>query len=226
MKLLSQIFGSAFLMHIIIRNTSAIYPNPWGLATSNWRNPLYRPRGFDYERNPEIFSRNIRSRNPSRMLSIDLSNLMPGSKEMQFRSRHKPPANMLGIDISVLSQNPDPKMPIAPSALMLPGSRKIILRDNFDPRYDRLPVITTKAVPEKIPVPYNRARNGLVYPFHHLPLNVVTTYHTIMTNKKEDQNVNSGNEFDRDEKEKKYTSDFILHLLYQLSSNSRKEISG
>lgn len=224
MKLLSQFFGSAFLIQIIIRNTSAIYPNPWGLATSNWRNPLYRPREFDYGPNPEIFSRNIRSRNPSRMMSIDLSNLMPGSKETPFRARHNSPANILGIDISVLSRNPDPTIPIVPSAFMLPGSRKVILRDDFDPRYDRLPVITTKAIPE----PYSRARNGLVFPFHHLPLNVVTTYRTIMNNKEEDQNVNSGEdaEFDRDEKEKKYTSDFILHLLYQLSSNSRKEMYG
>ncbi|KAG8200289.1 hypothetical protein JTE90_021939 [Oedothorax gibbosus] len=219
MKLSVTFLNSALIIQIFITNTVFTYPNPWHPIL--WRNPSYRPQNFDYELEQDRFIRNPRTPSPNRMLSIDLSQLMPGSTEVPLRTRHKPSSNLLGIDISVLSRNPDPKLPIVPSAFRVPGTRKMIMRDTFDPRYDRLPVITSKPVPNFRENYDNRPRNGLVYPFHHLPLNVVTTYHTVMANKKDNENADS--EFDEDEREKKYTANFILHMLYQLS-NSQKEI--
>ncbi|GFY63368.1 uncharacterized protein TNIN_117251 [Trichonephila inaurata madagascariensis] len=168
------------------------------------------------------FFRNARAGNAPHMLTIDLTALRPRSKEMPVGSRHKSPINLLGVDISVLAQSPDPNIPIVRQNFDLKNNEAMI-EDNFDPRYDRLPRLNTVQINNYSQKLNSNTRNSLLYPFQHLPLNLMTTYYFIMKNKKHEKNrlttvMNSRSE----DSEKKYAANFILHLLYHLSSNYSK----
>lgn len=181
----------------------------------------YLPQSLQTE-DKRIFFRKAKSSNPPRMLNIDLSRLRK-DKDLPIAHgnvRHKSPVGLLGIDISVLSRNPDPAVPIAvvhPQNIL---NGKTIMSYDFDPRYDRLPIIKTKPIQTYLSLPKPTTK---VLPIMHIPLKVMTTYHSILTNKKEDIDFNFGSGMSDDiESEQKYTANFILHLLYQLSSSSGK----
>lgn len=171
-----------------------------------------------------LLIRNPKSGNQAHILSIDLSALRQ-DPAAHSTSRYKSPMNILGIDISVLSQNPDPNLPLAivhPKNVL---NGKSIMSYDFDPKYDRLPVVKTRPVnlyvPPPAPKPY--LKPAPVLPVMHLPLKVMTTYHSILTNKKQDTGFQFDNSRSNDmENEQKYTANFLLHLLYQLSSHYKK----
>ncbi|GIX70555.1 uncharacterized protein CDAR_247401 [Caerostris darwini] len=167
-----------------------------------------------------MFHRNAKSGKQPRMLTIDLSTLRPRSTKLPSGTRSKAPINLLGVDISVLSQNPDTNLPVAQTEFDNIKNEKTIL-DNFDPKYDRLPVIEAKHINNYFtPQQFTNTRNSLLYPFQHLPLNIMTTYHFITKNKKQGRNLMLTTDNQRiNDDEKNYTANFILHLLYQLSSN-------
>lgn len=171
-----------------------------------------------------IFFRKAKSSNPPRMLNIDLSRLRK-DKDLPTahgNMRHKSPVGLLGIDISALSRNPDPTLPLAvvhPQNIL---NGKTIMGYDFDPKYDRLPIIKSKPIQTYLSLPKPATK---VLPVMHIPLKVMTTYHSILTNKKEDIDFNFGSGMSDDiESEQKYTANFILHLLYQLSSSYGKTV--
>ncbi|GBO12923.1 hypothetical protein AVEN_264897-1 [Araneus ventricosus] len=167
----------------------------------------------------EAFNRDTKSGDFPHMLAIDLSQLHPRSPGVPTGSRHKPPVNLLGVDISVLSQNPAPNLPIAPPSFDITHDGKIIHGDNFDPRYDRLPKLVNDHANNYFPQVFTNQRSPLLYPFQHLPLNIMTTYHFVAKNKKQEGELQTDSQPKGNDSEKKYTANFILHMLYQLSSN-------
>ncbi|GFS79471.1 uncharacterized protein NPIL_68931 [Nephila pilipes] len=173
----------------------------------------------------DVFFRNARTGNSPHMLTIDLSALRPRSKEMPSGSRHKSPINLLGVDISVLAQTPDPNIPIVHQDFDLTSNGKIMIEDNFDPQYDRLPRLNADQINNYSRKLKANTKSSLLYPFQHLPLNMITTYYFIMKNKKHERNMRLAtiNDPRSEDIEKKYTANFILHLLYQLSSNYPKD---
>ncbi|XP_035214234.1 uncharacterized protein LOC118188012 [Stegodyphus dumicola] len=156
--------------------------------------------------NQELFLRNEKSRNQASMLPIDLSGL---SKAGASRIKE--------IDISVLSRNPDPTLPIAQAPH---GNKKIMLLDQIDTSYDRLPIVKPQVVRNHPVLSYTERKNGPIFPFIHLPFKVVTSYHSISTDKKHDGNFKAkSNHLTKMENEQIYAANFILRLLYQMSNN-------
>lgn len=179
----------------------------------------YLPQSLQMDNNPTAFIRKAKSSNQPRLLNIDLSRLRK-DKDLQTTHgnvRHKAPIGLLGIDISVLSRNPDPTLPIAvihPKNIL---NGKAIMSYDFDPKYDRLPVIKTKPIQTY----FSLRKPARLLPVMHMPLKVMTTYHSILTNKKQDIDFNLDNDLSDDtESEQEYTANFILHLLYELSSSN------
>lgn len=238
MKHPHQRLRSAFVLHIIIihfHTSSAYYPmtkRSAQNATLNMKN-LLRKHALckqmeckDY-RQPsaerDAFYRNTKSGDFPRMLAIDLSQLHPRSPAGS--RHHKPPVNLLGVDISVLSHNPAPNLPIAPPPFDITHDGKIIHEDNFDPRYDRLPMVENGQMNNYLPQVFTNTRNSLLYPFQHLPINIMTTYHFVTKNKKYEDDFKLNNHQQGNDYEKKYTANFILQLLYQLSSNHQADVN-
>ncbi|CAL1262733.1 unnamed protein product [Larinioides sclopetarius] len=234
MKHPSNRLRSAFVLQIIIihiHTSTCYYPmtkRSAQNATINMKNFL-RKQSFCRQMecsNPQMlsaeqkaFNRDTKSGEFPRMLAIDLSQLYPRSPGVPTGSRHKPLANLLGVDISVLSQNPAPNLPIAPPSFDITRDGKMIHENNFDPRYDRLPRLENDHANNYLPHAFTKQRNPLLYPFQHLPLNIMTTYHFVAKNKKQEGDLQTDHYERGNDNEKKYTANFILHLLYQLSSN-------
>lgn len=234
----------SFILQMLLVQIQATYSSPisqrafiqnygrnanYSYGDSRQRDFYYMPQTYQMQDKPVIFFRKIKSGNPGRMLNIDLSGLRQDKDLPMIHSkpRHKSPMGMMGIDVSALSRNPDPSLPIAMVHPKNIYKGKSIMSYDFDPKYDRLPVIKTKPIRTFVPPsegfvpPYGRP--APILPGMHVPLKVITTYHSVLTNKKEDIDFDfNGGSSNDIESEQKYTANFILHLLYQLSSNYPK----
>lgn len=172
----------------------------------------YKQEMKNSERNSQNsnFYKNIKPREKSQMLLVDLSQLTHRSVLHPRSQENKSPANFLAVDISALSHNPDPSLPVESNI----GKYSIANFEKLDSQYDRPPVIQTEfEVSYPYVNAYKNSKSEKLFQMAQFPFFMIVPYYS-MLNDRIDQNLKSNLET-----EKLQTANFIQQLLKYASSN-------